>query len=148
MPMSIHFYHYHQPVHFASTRAQRDQAFQKQTKIIPDARYIKVSQKGPDQDTFITQTTSAIVWDSDTSQFMHRIESFSHFVQDSPDQFSAKEEKVFETNTLWEDGVFVDVKNKRLILPNGCFIDGPTGEMFNVHGNPFSSIQPQQSKEL
>jgi hypothetical protein len=145
--MSVHFYRHSKPVQFASTRAQRDQAFEKVGTMIPDARYVKVSQVArPDYHSKISQTTQAIVWDSEQSCFLLRLESVSQ-EQGEFYEFGASEKR-FESNTLWEDGVFVDVKNKRLILPNGCFIDGPTGEMFNVHGNPFSSIQPQQAKEI
>lgn len=133
---------------FGSTRAERDDAFAKGGQGIPDERYVITgySRLLKNTDYAVTEK-KALVWDTAADQFIYRTETFSRkFAENRLDITS--EELTIPGNTMWDDGVFVDQKNKRLILPDGRWIDGPTGDLYSVHGEPFSVAHNTLNKEV
>jgi hypothetical protein len=41
-------------------------------------------------------------------------------------------------------GVIVDQKNRRLIMPNALFMDGPTGNIYNAQGQIVKRFQEEK----
>lgn len=127
---------------FSSTRTERDAATSQFEGGCPGARLI-LSQtlESDDSDDKSTKwRMKTIVWDSDKQYFLLRSERFW--------QFNAEKKKTrggvvvselsYLTNCQLSDGYFIDQDAKRIILPNGNWIDGPTGKLFSVQGNPIS----------
>ena len=125
---------------FGSTRAERDTAFNTGGLGIPDERYVQItSEQYLSANSYFVTRKTALVWDTttDSPQFVFRIENYARrFKEDRAAVIS--EEFTIPGNTMWDNGVFVDQTRQRLILPDGRWIHGPSGELFSVHGEPFT----------
>lgn len=135
-------------IRFGSTRAERDEAFAKGGQGIPDERYVTTaSEQHLQANSYFVTRKKALVWDTPSAQFIYRCENFARqFLKNRCDVTS--EELTIPGNTMWDDGVFVDQMNKRLLLPDGRWIDGPTGELYSIHGEPFAKANNTLNKEV
>ena len=134
---------------FASTENERHMAFIDQSISIPDVRWTKTTYRGrPEYSEGSVVQTESIVWDSEHHCFFERYEKFHQegFSQNKSGE-TAWERKIMG-NYVLESGVYVDSTNQRLILPNGTWIDGPTGILHNIHGQPHERKKSSESKDV
>lgn len=73
----------------------------------------------------------SLVWDTNQKQFVERVDIYNtaHGWTD------CYERPVFHSRMLSDDyvaGAIVDQVNQRIILPNGQWIEGPTGDIYTV----------------
>jgi hypothetical protein len=138
-----------QTLQFSSTQQEREAAFLAKKETIPDARWVKNTYvKHPEYSQESIFQTEALVWDSEHHSFFERYEKFHQGqVHKDRDCQGSMERKIVGNHVL-DSGVYVDSTNQRLILPNGTWIDGPTGILHNVHGQPYERNNPSESKDV
>jgi hypothetical protein len=134
---------------FESTRSERDKHFSQNLAGIPGACFLKTTIEGMQYGTgryeALRHVSEAIVWDEELNHFVLRGESYySTTTYKEPKEKRAVEQGLVGRLTL-DNGIFVDNPNKRLIFPDGRWIDGVTGEHYTVHGEPLSQL-PVQAK--
>lgn len=137
-------------IQFASTRAERDEALRKGASDIPDVRqYLNIDvQQCNSWSEAMRYQREAIVWDSEQHGFVHRTEMFSQFPDGSRKSFKATENPMVN-NTVLSQQIYVDSENKRLLLPNGYFMDGPSGKIFTCQGVDMATFnQNNSAKEI
>jgi hypothetical protein len=140
-------------IQFASTRTERDEAIAKGAGDIPDVRhYLKIdvqnSTRWQENLQGMHWQRDAIAWDSELQGFVYRKEIFDQF-GNGKRQERKSTENPFSHNAWIGQQVYVDATNKRLILPNGCFIDGPTGKMYTCQGVDMATFnQNNSAKEI
>jgi hypothetical protein len=88
-----------------------------------------------------------IVWDSVSSAFKNMIATYQDF-----QRITYRERAIQHGDVLSNDfiaGAIVDQVGKKIILPDGRSIDGPTGDIYNVHGDVLVFRDPSaQSKKI
>jgi hypothetical protein len=137
-------------IQFASTRAERDQALSKGPSDIPDVRYyLNIDVQHCDSwGSAMRYKREAFVWDSEQQGFVHRTEMFSQFADGRREKAKVTENPLLN-NTVLSQQIYVDVENKRLLLPNGYFMDGPTGKMYTCQGVDMATFNQNNSvKEI
>lgn len=86
-----------------------------------------------------------IIWDKVKSIFKLRIETYGLHKTHRNNRFNAEREMV-HGEMLGGDfipGAIVDQKQKRILLPQGGYLDGATGDVFTTQGTRiFSRTQP------
>jgi hypothetical protein len=86
-----------------------------------------------------------IVWDSPTSQFKLRVTLYKDNGLDT-----SRENGILHGTLLGDDfiaGAIVDQVGKKIILPDGRWIDGPTGDIYNVHGAVLIHRDPKKAAQ-
>jgi hypothetical protein len=122
-------------IQFASTRQERDQALNKGAGDIPDVRhYMNLDvQQCEGWGSAMRYQREALVWDSEQQGFVYRTEMFSQFPDGRRERAKATENPLVN-NTVLSQQIYVDAENKRLLLPNGYFMDGPSGKIYTFQG--------------
>jgi hypothetical protein len=86
-----------------------------------------------------------VVWDTPSHSFKLRIDNY--LIVEHLDSF----EKTLNHGTVLSDdfvaGAIVDQVGQKIILPDGRWIDGPTGDIYNVHGDVLVYRNPEQAKK-
>ena len=125
-------------VRFGGTLAERDQETKTFGKICASTRLLgKFSLAIGDKRT--RQAFSKLVWDTPTDT------SHSGTFKLRTDVYDGNNERVnryeldlphgLALNDDFVAGAIVDQVGKKIILPDGRWIDGPTGDIYNVHGD-------------
>lgn len=87
-----------------------------------------------------------VVWDTPSNSFKLRVDNYLMVTQH--DSF----EKILHHGTVLSDdfvaGAVVDQVGQKIILPDGRWIDGPTGDIYNVHGNVLVYRNPDEAKKM
>jgi hypothetical protein len=144
-------------IRFSSTFEERENALKNTLGEIPDVRYQVLESQtdsvhisGVGTIPSVKLTRRAVVWDSEKVGFVYRHEAFQqyHYAGHHKRNVVASAEVPMGANSIDEKGVFVDSENKRLILPDGRWIDGPTGKLHTIQGLDYSQFQAQNSKEI
>jgi hypothetical protein len=124
-------------------KAHRDQQTHCSSNVTPNSRLVAVSY---DEKHMIR---SRVIWDAEQQHFLIRHESFWFCSDGRLD--NAIESPLNHGDTLsgvFPAGTVVDQFNQKLILPDGKKIDGPSGDIFNVHGDVFlSRSNPKKTEE-
>lgn len=144
-------------IRFAATFQERENALKNTVGDIPDVRHQLIES---DKDSFyisdrghfpsVNFTRKALVWDSAKQGFAYRHEAFQQYLIQGTFKRNvlASAEVLLTSNQMNENGIFIDHDNKRLVLPDGRWIDGPTGKLHTLQGTEFSQFHAQNSKEL
>ena len=134
---------------FSSTRAERDSATQKYEGGLPGARIVLSQQKeneNLDRHSSL-HSLKTIVWDSEISGFSLRTERFWQYNSDKERKGILVSELPYRTSCLTPEGYFLDQEGQRIILPNGNWIDGPTGKLYTCQGVLISQNADQRRLE-
>lgn len=119
-------------VRFCGTQAERDRETQSFGKICASTRILgKFVLTVGDKRT--RQAFAKVVWDTPSDSFKLRTDIYDG----SNSRSSCYEIDVPHGLTLSDDfvaGAIVDQVGKKIILPDGRSIDGPTGDIYNIHG--------------
>lgn len=137
-------------IQFASTRAERDEALRKGASDIPDVRqYLNIDvQQCNSWGEAMRYQREALVWDSEQHGFVYRTEMFSQFSSGCREKAKSTENPMVN-NTVLSQQIYVDSENKRLLLPNGYFMDGPSGKIFTCQGVDMATFnQNNSAKEI
>lgn len=124
---------------FSSSRQERDAAHAKGFETpIPGTRLEVSSEKLYERGYFI-EIVSSIVWDTPSKQFRIRTDRF-YQNGNRDDLTCASLERGIADKTclggLYPDGAVVDQEKGRIYFQDGRWMDGPSGQMFTVHGEP------------
>lgn len=132
-------------LHFESTRSEREDHFNQNLAGVPGACFLKSTiegiQYGSGRYEALRHVSEAIVWDEQLNHFVLRGESY--YINSNvygPRQDKRSLEQGLAGRLTLDNGIFVDNQNKRLIFPDGRWIDGVTGEQYTVHGEPLSQL--------
>lgn len=121
---------------FSATRADRDAAAKNLSKLMPDARLMgRTHLAGAGEMQQSAHLYQYIVWDAPSSEFYFRSDSYKPL--GGLHKEASVDRPIAHGMHLSDDfvgGAVVDQKNKRIYLPSGGWIDGPTGETYTVHG--------------
>lgn len=129
------------PALFCGTQSQRNQEASSINGTLASSRLMgriqqSMSDKGK-RHSFLN-----IVWDSTTSQFKVRQDIYDNY-HSHKDSY---ERQLHHATLLSDDfvaGAIVDQVGKRITLPDGRWIDGPTGNIYNVHGELILQRKPE-----
>jgi hypothetical protein len=124
-------------VSFGSTFAERNAAAEKDAFQMPDARLTAPIQVMLQSYHY----RERIVWDTPGQEFILRADASMGLMAMNFSNYSLQNSK--ETpipqgtvlNKQFIEGAVVDQVNQKIILPDGRAIDGPTGNVLNVHGD-------------
>jgi hypothetical protein len=155
--MNLSGINFQNKIRFSSTFEERENALKNTLGEIPDVRYqvlesqtdsVHISSVGTIPSVKLTRR--AVVWDSEKAGFVYRHEAFQQYQHSGSHKRNviASAEVPLGANLMDEKGIFVDMDNKRLIFPDGRWIDGPTGKLHTIQGVEFSQFQAQNSKEI
>ncbi len=124
-------------------KAERDLQTRYSSNPTPDSRLVAVSY---DEKHMVR---SRVVWDAEKENFLIRHESFWFCSDGRLD--NAIESPLNHGDALsgvFPAGTIVDQFNRKLILPDGKKIDGPTGDILSLHGDVFlSRSNPKKTEE-
>jgi hypothetical protein len=125
---------------FSSTRKERDDACSQYEGGFPGARLIlSQNQENESMDyKAMFWRIKMIVWDSEKCRFSLRTEKFWQYGTQQKRDSILSSELPYLSNCQLPEGYFIDHDAKRIILPNGSWIDGPTGKLYSVQGTPMS----------
>jgi hypothetical protein len=119
-------------VRFCGTKSERDRETEVFGKICASARILgKFALSVGDKRT--RQAFAKVVWDTPSDTFKLRTDIYDG----SHCRVSGYELDVPHGIALSDDfvaGAIVDQVSKKIMLPDGRSIDGPTGDVYNVHG--------------
>ena len=125
-------------------KSERDSQTRYPSNPTPDSRLVAITN----DDKYMLR--SRVIWDQDKPQFLLRHEYFNVYNNHGGLE-GAIESSLNHGDTLsgvFPAGTVVDQFNQKLILPDGKKIDGPTGDIFNVHGDVFlSRSNPKKNEE-
>lgn len=142
------------PLHFSSTRDERNAACRSDANYairpaMPDARMLgrthMMRRRGYDSGYVVKES---IVWDTPNKRFALRHDQF--FQRTWGDSYSYEEFLPHQAvlSDSFVAGAVVDQEHSRIYLPDGRWIDGPTGQVYTVHGEPLAKLSQQAAKEL
>jgi hypothetical protein len=117
---------------FSGTRKSRDAEAKKGLQQLSDIRLEGRTQYAR-SDQYVRDEFKALVWDTDSNRFVERFDVYS----DTPELKSSSEREVYHSRVLNGDyvsGAVVDQVKQRIVLPDGGWIDGPTGDIYSVQG--------------
>lgn len=132
-------------VQFGSAQADRSKAAQDWRTPMPEVRILGQSH-GFMMCNFALQQ-DAVVWDVDTQRFCLRLDFYSNTKQKQDNGNDPYERPLNHGEVLpgtLVAGAMVDQVNKRITLPDGRWIDGPTGNIYSVHGDLLIAKDPNQ----
>ncbi len=86
-----------------------------------------------------------LVWDTPSNSFKLRVDNYLF------GDYDGSFEKTLNHGTVLSDdfvaGAIVDQVGKKIILPDGRWIDGPTGDIYNVHGTVLVHRDPKAEQQ-
>ena len=86
-----------------------------------------------------------IVWDTPSDRFKLRVTWYKDTSLES-----SRENAILHGTVLGDDfiaGAIVDQVSQKIILPDGRSIDGPTGDIYNVHGDVLIHRDPKKAAQ-
>lgn len=131
-------------VQFGSTQQDRGKAAMDWRVPMPQVRLLGQS-RGFLAGNFILQQ-DAVVWDVDAQQFCLRLDFYNNAKINDDDGSRPYERPLNHGEVLpgtLVAGAMVDQVNKRITLPDGRWIDGPTGNIYSVHGDLLIAKDPK-----
>jgi hypothetical protein len=137
------------PPRFRSTLTEREKASETYRTPMPGSRLMGNLQYTRSENN-TRHAIQQIVWDTPSESFIHRFDSYDA-ADENKIAYTVRVEKPLPHATVlpsdFVPGTLVDQVQKRLVLPDGRWNDGPTGDIYSVHDIVVMHRDPDKAKK-